>query len=528
MANIANFWPLESGMRQTQTDAFKWIESLPAHIKYIILEIPVGGGKSPIALTASGYFTNSKGNSVVFTPQKILQKQYENSFDNETLFSLYGKANYTCECKNTNCDIGSSIKPTCSSCPHKEAVNRASESPNVILNYALGLISFYNGFEYTGNRNVVVFDEAHNLETQLCEFNSLVVSDFSCRRYNTFFTQPKTLDEALRWIASTYLPLVEEKKKNIDEQVKLLEGKRSLKLNTLVKELKETTEHLSIIYSLFDVDYKDIKNDYVLVNEKSSFKIKLLYGKKVFNDLFANNNRITKCIFLSSTILNYKQFAEDIGLDLDKTAFISMDSEFPDENRPIYYVPIAKMVYGWDLPENKHIRDEMSNAIINLLNDEHKNDNGVIHTGSFAITNWLIKEIKTKIKHKIYSHGQEGDEARDEVITKFSDKANKELRVLISPSVTEGLDLIDELGRFSMFVKIPYPSIGDAWVKRRMEISNMWYNIQTMKSVIQGSGRHVRTPTDYGVTYIFDSSFGGLLNRVKKYVPQWWLRTLKE
>lgn len=110
-----------------------------------------------IALTASGYFTNSKGNSVVFTPQKILQKQYENSFDNETLFSLYGKANYTCECKNTNCDIGSSIKPLCSSCPHKEAVNRASESPNVILNYALGLISFYNGFEYTGNRNVVVF-----------------------------------------------------------------------------------------------------------------------------------------------------------------------------------------------------------------------------------------------------------------------------------------------------------------------------------------------------------------------------------
>lgn len=47
MANIANFWPLESGMRQTQTDAFKWIESLPSHIKYIILEIPVGGGKSP-------------------------------------------------------------------------------------------------------------------------------------------------------------------------------------------------------------------------------------------------------------------------------------------------------------------------------------------------------------------------------------------------------------------------------------------------------------------------------------------------
>ena len=68
--------------------------------------------------------------------------------------------------------------------------------------------------------------------------------------------------------------------------------------------------------------------------------------------------------------------------------------------------------------------------------------------------------------------------------------------VLISPSLTEGLDLKEDLGRFSIFVKVPYPFLGDEWVKRRLELSDEWYQRQAFQNIVQGGGRVVRTPDD--------------------------------
>jgi Rad3-related DNA helicase len=45
---------------------------------------------------------------------------------------------------------------------------------------------------------------------------------------------------------------------------------------------------------------------------------------------------------------------------------------------------------------------------------------------------------------------------------------------------------------------------------------------QAMISIIQGGGRVVRSPEDWGNTYILDESFGFLWNKYKKNAPQWW------
>ena len=41
----------------------------------------VGGGKSPVGLTISAWLNQGYGSSFILTPQKVLQKQYEDSFD---------------------------------------------------------------------------------------------------------------------------------------------------------------------------------------------------------------------------------------------------------------------------------------------------------------------------------------------------------------------------------------------------------------------------------------------------------------
>ena len=74
--SILDYWPMKGfSPRKTQVEVLKWMEKQPAHIKYFLVEVPVGGGKSPLALTMSGWVSNSPGWATVLTPQKILQKQ---------------------------------------------------------------------------------------------------------------------------------------------------------------------------------------------------------------------------------------------------------------------------------------------------------------------------------------------------------------------------------------------------------------------------------------------------------------------
>jgi len=94
--------------------------------------------------------------------------------------------------------------------------------------------------------------------------------------------------------------------------------------------------------------------------------------------------------------------------------------------------------------------------------------------------------------------------------------------ILISPSITEGLDLVDDLARFAIFAKVPFGYMGDQWIKRRMQMSNEWYQRRAVISIIQGGGRVVRSKEDWGVVYILDESWGFLYNQTRNRIPQWW------
>ena len=172
-------------------------------------------------------------------------------------------------------------------------------------------------------------------------------------------------------------------------------------------------------------------------------------------------------------------------------------------------------------------RAKMIQRITELCNDIHPDENGVIHTGSFQVAKWLVKELSGRVKHQIMHHNPESGFTRDQVINDFQvDDGIPKL--LISPSVTEGLDLKGDKGRFAIFAKVPYPYLGDAWVKKRMSLSNTWYSIQALIAIIQGGGRVVRTPDDWGHVYILDTSWEGLYRRAKYMIPKWWKDAYQE
>jgi Rad3-related DNA helicase len=75
-SDILSFFPLEEA-RPTQKAVLLEIDkAFHEGKKFVILEAPVGSGKSPVAMTFGRKFQDSH----IITPQKSLQNQYTKTF----------------------------------------------------------------------------------------------------------------------------------------------------------------------------------------------------------------------------------------------------------------------------------------------------------------------------------------------------------------------------------------------------------------------------------------------------------------
>lgn len=528
---ISKYWPMkDSPPRKTQVDALDWISKLPANKKYILCELPVGTGKSSFAINYAGWLSKSTmtPSSFVLTPQKILQKQYEDSFDSRLIGSLMGKGNYECKSKNTNCDIGGDIKPECSNCPAKDAKERALHSPNMVLNYTLALLLFkYADKRKFPPRKLMIFDECHTLENHLTEFNAVAITEFRCKKINVNYYSHKKMREALEWIESEYYNAIAKKLSEyvritdeINSEIEFNPRKLTKDEQSAFKNAKEFEEHMDALDFILGFTHEELNERFVLVNEGKSFRFKELYGKNVFHSLV--KPMADKFLFMSSTILNKDGYCRDLGIDPDEAAFISLPSEFPIENRPVVFTPVCKVNY--EFFEDKNYSDRQNMVVkIKEITDQHHDESGIIHTSSFKMSEWLVEELSTIVKHDILHHNPSlKGVTRDQVIDEYMRVAKTTPTILVSPSITEGLDLVEDLARWSVIMKLNYPNMQDAWIKRRMELSKEWYNRLTMLSVIQAAGRIVRSKDDWGVTYVTDSSFNYLYYQMYKQIPEWW------
>lgn len=523
MNDILEYWPFPYEPRENQKQALRWLAEQEA--KYLLLEAPVGSGKSNIGITYSRYLDRDSkrrtlGNSFILTPQRILQDQYEKSFLSNkkiNLASLYGKSNYECSDKKTTCDIGS-IFNKCDSCPYQSAKNHAKHANDVVLNYRLALLAF--AFTKTFNkRNLAILDECHNTETHLVQFDTMRITYKRCEKYGLKFKTFDDISKALKWLNEYYVPEMETIVEKLEDEAEtIIDKPRSsitkADMNT-VREANKLREHLDEAVMTIMRKESYVHQHFALVNDSKSFEFKRLKGDTAFRSYL--EPQADKFLFMSSTILDKDGFCSDIGIPSNQTAFLSLGSEFPPENRKVVYMPQMKMNASWRRDENETNRSKMIDMINKIL-EMHENESGIIHTGNFQIAQWLVNAVNSS--HRVYHHNPDTGDSRDAVITAFL--GDPKPSILISPSITEGLDLKDDLGRFAIFAKIPFGNLGDQWIKRRMEMSSNWYQRKALTDIIQGGGRVVRSSDDWGTTYILDQSWTYLQHQTKHMIPQWW------
>lgn len=524
---IIDYWPFkDKDPRRTQIQAFDWLgENLDK--KYLFVEAPVGMGKSNMGITFSCFLSPDKGDSFILTPQRILQKQYEQTFSSDLLASLYGKNNYTCNRKNTTCDVGSIVKPSCKGCAYEIAKAKAKEKPNLVLNYTFAMLAF--GYtQIFDKRRLMILDECHNLEEHLTEFDAITITQYRAKKLNVEWVKSKTFNGVYNWVHSIYIPAAKKHYEELFLSIESLLDKAGFELKShelkKIKEVNAFEEHISSVEEFLHGDsLEGLQEQFVLIQDLQTIKFKRLTGEHSFHGII--EPKAEQFLFMSSTILNYEGFCKDIGIDPSQAAFISLESEFPVENRPVYYIPKMKMNANWKNPENEKGRELIKNAVKEIAKI-HEKESGIIHTANYQISRWLVEELRDEIPQQILHHNPESGDDRNNIINAF--QIGKNPKILISPSITEGLDFKDDLSRFAIVVKLGFPYLGDQWIKRRLELSKEWYMRRTIIDLIQGGGRVVRTPDDWGNVYILDSSLDYLLSETLHMIPKWWKDSFKK
>ena len=227
---------------------------------------------------------------------------------------------------------------------------------------------------------------------------------------------------------------------------------------------------------------------------------------KLANHLFKHADKV---ILMSATIIDPNNFCKSLGIK--KFKYVEAESSFDAKNAPIYCNTKVKLNYH----NLKRSLPKIINQIKDIV-DYHKSDKGIIHTHNNTITSFLCNKLNDS-RYLIREPG-----VRNEIILE-QHYNNPDPTVLVSPSMSHGVDLRDDLARFQIIVKAPYLPTKDKRIEKLMKDDFNWYMNKMLCSLIQSCGRGVRSHKDHCVTYILDGSIAESVVNNRHKLPKYFI-----
>jgi Rad3-related DNA helicase len=223
-------------------------------------------------------------------------------------------------------------------------------------------------------------------------------------------------------------------------------------------------------------------------------------------------------MLMSATLSSDELLCKTFGIPEERACFIRIpDSTFPVENRRIHAMDIAQL--------NRASMDSSLESIakaIDAIMDRHSGERGVVHTTSYQQANYIIEHVSEFNRARLVS--TEGSSSRSALLRTHG---NTGASVLISPSLYQGVDLKDDLSRFQVVVKVPYPDLSERRTRVKLDKDAAWYDWQTALRLVQTYGRSVRSETDHATTYVLDSNFTRFVVRNRDLFPKYFLEALQ-
>lgn len=476
--------------------------------RVLATDAPTGVGKSPICVTLG---VNDGG--TILTTQKILQDQYIRDWPHIPL--LKGANNYLCEelrlegANEPNCETGKRRRLKCDTCPYKDAKERLKAAKCGITNYAYAMASSRSPQSALPQKKWLILDEGHHVENALISAAEVKISAAFC--YNQLglpFEMPPSSTASFTF-AERVLVAAKQKKAVLEaEWEEMNRAKLSMDKVRAIADLEAVISSIEMMLS-------DETGEWIFTpwERDNGFSIKPLMADGLFKSLIMPLGE--RIYITSATLMGGGLMAKWLGIEEQDFDFFSVDSPFPVDNRRVHVANVADMAfkhYATSLPK-------ICAAITKIINSPaFINAKGIIHTNSFKLSRDIVEGVRDR---RLIAHD---DTNRDEILARHL--TSQAPTVLVSPSMTEGVDLKGELSRFTIFPKVPYPNIADRWTKLRADRDRKWYVWQTLKNIVQGVGRSVRSHDDFAEAYILDSQWNRFWSEARSMAPDWFKKSV--
>lgn len=566
-ADIDKYFPKPS-YREGQREAIEFaINAFNAGKRFVVLECPTGGGKSPIGITIA----NMVDRAYYLTITKVLQDQLTGDKDFPHIQELKGRGAYPCTfydregqklvdrklwtqdqlnhmvAENPTCSTGfcrtrynrSSTTskaykcPKCfpandemggelselpegfryCACPYYEHVYRALDARQVTMNFSSFLFQTTLTKRFQEPRNLLIIDECHNIESQLLDFISFSITDQHLTARGIFIPKLETAYDYYVWFMESKVADVLRdaiKQAALDEKPKLED------------ELARTESKFALFMKRIEASKDDGNMEWVAEYEEKdtrrSVTIKPIYVHQFADELLFKHG--TKVLLMSATVLDINVLCRSLGIDKTQVAAKRMRNRFPVANRLIHLRTVAKMTGG--VSAMPKWAPQLTAAVNEIVN-EHRGERGIIHTHNFAITDWLLKKCDLAVQRRLLSQYK----FRGDKKAMLAEHAKRHDSVLIAPAMHEGIDLADDLSRFQIICKVPYANCFDnLQLARRVEIDRKYYTWLTALKLVQSYGRSIRSETDHAITYILDESIYKFLKDAASMLPEWFTEAI--
>jgi Rad3-related DNA helicase len=477
---IMDYFPNNLTPRIVQSSALQELENRWNDASVFVVNLPVASGKSAIAISISKW----QGKASIITPTKLLVDQYTNEYP--SLQVLRAKADYFCEffkCSLSKRPQGKGIpklcpKTTmCSGCDqYRMDLRKSRVMPYLLSNYYIYLA-------HTLYRDTLIIDEAHQLIPMLQKMSSK-------KLWQDKYNYP-------HWI------------QNRQDMISWVQDKRNtwnvsgdLNYHKFKEEL--LSDRPKFLFRRTDERYRG--------EDKNCLTMTPLDIRD--EPPFMWPSQVKKIVLMSATLS--RKDIEQLGISDKKIIYIEADSPINSDRRPVSIPSEA---------QNMSLRNQAENLpklaeYIQKIATEHSEEKGLIH-----VTYGLAEKLKPYLQEdsRFLVHNKNN---KTNVYNKFRE-SDKPL-VLLASGMYEGIDLPYDAGRWQIIAKIPWPSLGDPAIKFMCNEDPEYYNWECLKTVLQGCGRICRTLDDYGITYVYDSTFKRLYKDSLKsgFIPKWFANSV--
>lgn len=466
MGSILDYFPYDTP-RGCQRDTLLEVEREWENYDVFVIGAPTGSGKSGIGATIQSWRLANKEGAAYIVPQNVLRNQLLDDFDH--MHTVKSQDEYWIEkYQMTEKEFRRKIYKFGPRGSEYEADRRKAKRKGTAI-----VSNYHTYIAHKLQRDILIADEAHSLLKTMQDMASRKI----WRHIHGYPMLANTVSDILQWIESKGSPS--------GMLLKLKNEIRSLNDGTVIQMGQDYYRgSLCDCMKLLPIDVS---------NEKPVFW----------------PSKTKKIVLMSATI--GEEDIKNMGLSSRRVLYLDVESPIPAENRPVRLVPIADMSHR----NQESSIPLLADAILRLASQNP--EKGFVHA-TYDVSRKLRPYLEGDKRFMFHSTADD----KMDVYDKFLESDPSEGKILIGSGLYEGVDMKYDIARWQVMTKAPYPSLMNPamrYLARELPDSYLW---MVTKDILQACGRVCRSETDYGITYLLDTSFKRWYNKAEPTLPKWF------